>query len=121
MDSIFAKLGEQIPYIVALLVLVYMNQLSEVKREQQRVENAKALEDRREKHEKELEDKRQVHDRDMNNMWASYIKSIIDQQNQAFTALMKTINEHELASQQRYERMGITNDLIEAVKERQKR
>jgi hypothetical protein len=118
MSELMIEIAKQAPYLVGLILLVWMFQLAEEKREKQRVENAKILEDKREAHEIKLEEKRQVHDQQMNNMWASYIKSIIDQQNETVKSLMEAINDHEEASQRRYERMGITKELIDAVKQK---
>lgn len=111
-ESWFTELVRQVPNLVIFLLIVYLFQKNEEKREAQRVENARRLEDKREAHERELEKKRQAHDLQMNNMWASYIKSIIDQQTDAYKALIEIIKEHEEASQERYKRMGITNELI---------
>jgi hypothetical protein len=116
MNELLIELVKQAPVLAGLIVLVWMFQLAEEKRERQRVENAKLLEDKREAHETNMETKRQTHDSQMNNMWASYIKSIIDQQNESIKALMELINDHETSSQRRYERMGITKELIDAVK-----
>jgi hypothetical protein len=114
--SVITKIIEASPYLGFILLFMWF----EAKREDKRTANAEELETRREKHEKELEEKREAHDRDINNMWASYIKSILDQQNEMSKALMDTIVEHEESSQQRYERLGITQELINAVKESQR-
>jgi hypothetical protein len=52
-------------------------------------------------------------------MWANSIKMIVDQQKEAHIVILAALKEHDKASQERYERIGITNDLIQAVKDRQ--
>jgi hypothetical protein len=116
-ESLFIELAKQVPNLVIFLLIIYMFQKGDEKKELQRVENARRLEDKREAHEKALEVGRQAHDTQMNNMWANYIKSIIDQQNATFKVIMDALNDHELASKERYERMGITKELLDAAKE----
>lgn len=114
--SVIAKIIEASPYLGFILLFMWF----EAKREDKRIANAAELETRREKHEIEIEDKREAHDRDINNMWAGYIKTLIDQQSLTSKALMDTITAHEESSQERYDRLGITQELIDAVKESQR-
>lgn len=107
MDNLLVNLIQQAPYIAAIITVVYMFQRSEEKREQQRVENAKAL-----------DAERQAQIRELNNMWANNIKQIVEQHAQTQVALMTALKDHDKASQERYEKIGITNDLIQAVKTR---
>jgi hypothetical protein len=116
-ENLFIELAKQVPNLVIFIIIIWLFQKNEEKREIQRTENARRLEDKREAHEKELETRRQAHDLQMNNMWASYIKNIIDQQNQTFKMVMDIINEHEKASQERYDKMGITQDLLQAARD----
>ena len=108
-DTIYIELIKQAPYIAALIVLVAIFTWTNDRNEVRRVENAKALEAQRE-----------AHERDINNMWANSIKSIVEQQNQTSQVIMAALKEHDKASQERYDRIGITNDLIQAVKARNK-
>jgi len=118
--SIFIEIGKQAPYIVALIVLVSLFLITDERREAKRLQNTRELEDNRVKNATELENKREAHERDINNMWAQSIKMIVDQQERAHQTMMAALKEHDKASQDRYDRLGITNDLIQAVKERQK-
>jgi hypothetical protein len=108
-STIYIELIKQAPYIAALILLVGIFLWTEDRRETKRIANAK-----------ELEDRREAHDREINNMWANSIKMITEQQNRTSEALMTALKEHDRASQERYEKIGITNDLIQAVKERQR-
>lgn len=117
-ENLFIELAKQVPNLVIFLAVVYMFQKNNEKQEQLRIENARRLEDKREAHEKTIEERRQAHDREMNNMWANNVKSLIDQQNQTFKMVVDIINDHEKASQDRYERMGITKDLLDAAREK---
>lgn len=116
-EALFTKLAEQVPNLVVFLIIVYMMQKNNEKQDLQRVENARRLEDKREAHEKSLEEKRQAHDLQMNNMWANYIKNLIDQQAQTFKMVADMLKDHEQASQDRYEKMQITKDLLDAARE----
>jgi hypothetical protein len=109
MDNLLLEFVKQAPYIAALIILVYMFQRNEEKREQQRVENAKAI-----------EQERQAQVRELNNMWANSIKQIVDQHAQASLAIMTALREHEESSKERYKRLGITQDLLDAATERRK-
>jgi hypothetical protein len=109
-DTIYIELIKQAPYIAALIVLVAIFLWTEDRRESKRVQNAT-----------ELENRRELHEREINNMWANSIRMIIDQQNQTSQAIMAALKEHDKASQERYERIGITNDLIQAVKDRNRK
>lgn len=111
--TVISKLIEASPYLGFVLIWIWF----ESQREDKRVANAAELEDKREKHELALEEKREAHDRDVNNMWASYIKSLLDKQTETSERLLDALHKHEEASQDRYDRIGITQDLIDAVKE----
>lgn len=106
-ETVLAEAGKQAPYIVALIVLVGLFLATEERREKNRVANAKELEDRREAHEREI-----------NNMWANSIKMIVESQDKSHQMMMESLKQHELASRERYERMAKTDDLIQAVRER---
>lgn len=120
MDStIYIELIKQAPYIAALIVLVGIFIWDGNRREEGRLRSDKDLEDLRVKNATELEDRREKHEREINNMWANSIKMLIDQQDKAHQVMMSALKEHDKASQERYDRIGITNDLIQAVKDRQ--
>lgn len=121
MDStVYIELIKQAPYVAALIILVFIFLWAEDRRESTQMKNAKELEETRTKNAKDLEDKREAHEREINNMWANSIKMIVEQQQQAHQVIMSALREHDKASQERYDKIGITNDLIAAVKERQR-
>jgi hypothetical protein len=120
MDStIYIELIKQAPYIAALIVLVGIFIWDGNRREASRSQSDRDMENLRTKNATELEDRREKHEREINNMWANSIKMLIDQQDKAHQVMMSAIKEHDRASQERYDRIGITNDLIQAVKDRQ--
>jgi hypothetical protein len=115
--AIISELIKASPYLAFILLFLWV----EAKREDRRVLNAKALEDRRETHEKEMQARQLQQDRDINNLWASYIQQIVDEIKTSNRAIMQRIDEHEKESEDRYERIGITKDLLKAASERTRR
>lgn len=114
MDNLITEIIKVSPYLG--FVLMYM--VFEARREDKRTENAKALEDRREAHDIALEEKREEHDREMNNMWANSIKMIVESIQSSNKALMDALAAHDKASEERYEKIGNTKELMKAVQER---
>ena len=106
MDQVLLELIRQVPSAAAVIGAVYLFLKREKEAEEIRTRNAAAL-----------EDKRQAHDSQINNMWAGYIKSIIEQVQQGNKTIVDTIAAHGKESAERYEKLGITQDLIDAVKE----
>lgn len=107
MNEIFQALIKELPVAAALILIVYLFLSNDNKREQQRIENAKAMEAERKNHEMQI-----------NAMWAQHIKMLVDNQTEGNTTIVKALTEHELNSQRRYERMGITKDLLDSVREK---
>ena len=104
MDNLGIELIRQVPNAVAVIFMAYLFLKAEDQRETRRTENAK-----------EMEKERRDHELAINNMWANYIKSIIDHQDEMMAVQAKAIAEHERSSQERYEKMRITQELIDAV------
>lgn len=96
---------KQVPSAAAVIGMAYLFLRAEEKRELRRVEDAK-----------EKEKERRDHELQINNMWASYIKSLIDKQDETYELIAKSLSEHEKSSQERYDRIGITKDLLVAIK-----
>jgi hypothetical protein len=110
MDPLFSaviKALEQIPNALAVIVMAYLFIRAEAEREERRIENAKT-------HEAE----RRAHELQINNMWATFFKNISDDQAKANNLIIKAIQSHEEAAEERYKKMRITQDLIQAVREK---
>lgn len=115
--SVIAKIIEASPYLGFVLLFIWF----EAKREDKRIMNAAALESRREAHEKAMQEKQLQHDRDVNNLWASYIQQIVDEIKLGNVALIEKLEEHDKASEKRYERLGVTRDLFKAAQDKGRR
>lgn len=115
--AIISEIIKASPYLAFILLFLWV----EAKREEKRVENAKALEDRREAHEKDMQARQLQQDRDINTLWAGYINQIVEEIKASNRAIMQRLDEHEKESQDRYERIGITKDLLKAASERRSR
>jgi len=106
MNDVLVEMARQIPSAVAVIGMAYLFLKAEKEREERRVVNAK-----------EMEKERRDHELMINNMWATYIKTLVDKQNETYLAIAGALESHEEASKDRYERMGITKELLQAVKQ----
>jgi len=128
MDTILLKIIEASPYLGFVLLFIWFEARREERRQQavieqekRRVENAAALEARRETHEMQMQTRQLEQDRTINQLWASYIQQIVNEIKAGNTAIIQKITEHEEESTERYERMGITKDLLKAASEKTRR
>jgi len=110
MNEVLIEMAKQVPGALAVIGTVYLFLKAENEREQRRITNAK-----------EMEMERRAHEIEKNEMWSSFIKNLIDSQNNSSTVIANAIAEHEVASRDRYEKMGITNDLLKVAKENLKK
>jgi len=106
MNEVLIEMAKQVPGALAVIGTVYLFLKAESERENRRIANAK-----------EMEMERRAHEIEKNNMWSSFIKNLIDSQNNASAVISNALAEHEIASKERYEKMGITNDLLKVAKE----
>lgn len=116
-EPLWVDLAKQAPYMVLMVAIVYMFLRFIEQWETRRAADAKKLEEERTNNAKQLEEMRQKHDSEINAMWASAIKTLVDEQNKTAKAISEALAEHEKASRDRYERMGITKELLVAAKE----
>jgi hypothetical protein len=108
MENLLTELAKQIPNAVAVIAMAYLFLYFQKQADERREAAArdKAQEDR-------------AHNLQVNNMWAGYIKQLVENHEESFKSIARTLADHEKASEERYEKMNITNDLIRAVKEKQ--
>lgn len=106
MDNVWIEMAKASPIGLAMIAIVWIFVTNENKREQQRIENAK---------ERAIEQR--AYDMQVQSMWANNIKSIIEKVDVGQRMIADALNEHERASRDRYEKMGITDDLLQAAKE----
>lgn len=105
MNEVLLEMAKQVPVGLAIIFIVYLFQNNENKREQQRIDNAKTMEQERKAHELQL-----------NNMWATAFKNLIDEIKSGQKAIADALATHDSAERERYERMGITKDLVDVAK-----
>lgn len=117
MNDVWIKFIEQAPWAAAYIFTVYMFLNFISKSEDKRMEHEKALEDKRIDAAKEREKERREHEATIANMQAQNMKQLLERQEATFETIAQALSEHEKASKERYDRMGITKDLIAAVKE----
>lgn len=124
--DLLSKLGEAIPYAVLYVVIVLIMLNAEDKRDEKRVTNATALENKREAHEKAMQDKQLQHERDLNTLWAIQQKETVTQmmttvqdfQQQVIASNTKVIERMDAfdeKDEERYKRLGVTQDLLKAA------
>lgn len=106
MNEVYVEMIKQIPLGAAMIAIVWLFQTNENKREEQRINNAK-----------ERQAEQRAFDLQVQSMWANNIKGLIDKVDEGQKIIAMALNEHERASRERYEKMGITDDLLQAAKE----
>lgn len=106
MDNVWIEMAKASPIGLAMIAIVYIFVTNENKREQQRIENAK-----------ERAAEQRAFDSQVQSMWANHIKGLIDKVDEGQKMIATALNEHERSSRERYEKMGITDDLLQAAKE----
>ena len=111
MIDILTKLGEASPYLLFVILYIILDH----RREERRTANAAALEERREAHEKEMQERQIRHDTDVLQVWAGFNQNLVEEIKSSHAAIMQKLDEHENESEKRYERMGITKDLMKAA------
>jgi nicotinamide mononucleotide adenylyltransferase len=119
MDALLSALAKEIPNAVALIVVVMMFLTFMRQNEDKRLLHDKTLEDQRVENAKQREIERRAHEIEMNSMWANYIKSLVEQVNSGHQAIVAALKTHEQESQDRYDRIGVTNDLLRAARDQQ--
>lgn len=110
-------IARQAPYIAALLIIVaaflgYMRSEADKNRE-----HDKQLELTRVENAKQREAERRVHESAISNMYANAFKSLVDQINDNNKAIVDALKQHELNDQERYDKMKITQDLLNTARE----
>lgn len=106
MDNVWVEMAKASPIGLAMIAIVWIFVTNENKREQQRIDNAK-----------ERAAEQRAFDAQVQNMWANHIKGLIDKVDEGQKMIATALNEHERLSRERYEKMGITDDLLQAAKE----
>lgn len=92
------------PVIIAAIFLWFMDRA-----EKQRATNAQTLETERREHEKTVF-----------NLFATSMKQMVDTITKSNESVAREISDHEKASQERYERMGNTQEIKDAIDELKK-
>ena len=106
MDNVWIEMAKASPIGLAMIAIVWIFVTNENKREQQRIENGK-----------ERANEQRAYDMQVQSMWANNIKNLIDKVDDGQKMIAQALNEHERLSRERYEKMGITDDLLQAAKE----
>jgi hypothetical protein len=114
--TVIAKLIEASPYLGFILLFLWF----ESKREDKRIVGAAALETRREEHEKKMQERDLQHARDINQLWALHFQNIANEIKAGNQALIDKLEEHDKNSEERYERMAVTKELLKAAAEQRK-
>ena len=94
---------------------MFLNFIS--KSEDKRMEHEKTLEDKRIAAAKEREQERRTHETTIANMQAQNMKQLLEYVEAQMQKQTNALIDHEKASQDRHERLGMTKELIAAVKE----
>ncbi len=120
-SALLGKLGEQAPYMVLIVVLVFGFLYYIEKQNVKTMAHEKEMEKTRTENAKEREKERRDHELTIANMQANNMKQLIDSVKEMTETFTSTVESHEKASQTRYEKMNITKDLLTAAKEEMRR
>lgn len=120
MNDLLTALAKEIPNAVALIIVVVLFLTFIRQSDEKRLAHDKELEKQRSDNARERELERRTHEKEINNMWANMFRQIVQQVNDGQKHIAEALAEHEKASQARYEKMGITKDLLDTAKEAMK-
>lgn len=109
MDAILLELTRQLPSALAIGAVVYLFLKYDERKDQRREQNAR-----------EQAVERREHEKMKDTIWANAINQIIAKQDASFQLIAGQLAVHEEKSEERYERMEITQDLIKLAKARAK-
>lgn len=120
-ENVLIEVAKQVPWavIVFAVIFVFLKRMSES--EAARLAHEKELEAQRIAAAKDRATSEREHQASVNNLWAQNIKSITERWEQTSKQIADALSEHERASQERYNKMNITQDLLEAAKENLRR
>lgn len=110
MNEVWVEMIKQSPIAAALLLVVFFFLKHIRDAEAQRIANAK-----------DMETERRAHELAINNMWAVNIKQLVDQMSNSHAEIVRLIEQHDKNDKERYERMGVTKDLLDAAKDAERR
>lgn len=115
--SVWVKLIEQAPSAAIIVVVVYMFLTYLGKLEDKRMAHDTDAEKQRTENAKERERERRDHEIQIASLQANAMKQMLEQMDTGMETIAKTLAEHDKASRERYEKIGMTKDLIAAVKD----
>ena len=115
--SVWVKLIEQAPSAAIIVVVVYMFLTYLGKLEDKRMAHDTEAEKQRTDNAKERERERRDHEIAIAGLQANAMKQMLEQMETGMETIAKTLAEHDKASRERYEKIGMTKDLIAAVKD----
>ena len=120
-ENVLIEVAKQVPWavIVFAVIFVFLKRMSES--EAARLAHEKELEAQHIAAAKDRATSEREHQASVNNLWAQNIKSITERWEQTSKQIADALSEHERASQERYNKMNITQDLLEAAKENLRR
>lgn len=117
MDSVISEIVKASPYLGFVLLFIWFD----AQREEKRIKNATEAAVRREQHENVMQDRQIKHDDDVIQLYASFNQQLVQEIKLSHQAIMTRLTEHEEESEKRYQRMGITKDLLKAANEKTRR
>ncbi len=115
MNDVWIKLIEQSPWAAAIILIVYMFLTYLGKLEDKRIVRDSDGEKARTESAKERERERRDHEMTIANLQANSMKQMLEQMASGMEIIAKALSDHDKASRERYEKIGMTKDLIAAV------
>lgn len=120
-ENVLIEVAKQVPWavIVFAVIFVFLKYMRES--ETARLAHEKELEAQRIAAAKERSTAEREHQASVNNLWAQNVKSMTEQLVQTSKQIADALSAHERASEERYNKMNITQDLLDTAKEELRR
>ncbi len=111
MNEVLIEMAKQVPAALAVVGVVWLFLRYMENQELKRIANTKEIGDVQRAHEIQMQNVQRGRDLEMNNLWASTVKNIMDNQNKSSAEITAAITKMQEEMVMQYEKMGITKDL----------
>ena len=116
MNDVLVEMAKQVPAALAVVGVVWLFLRYMENQEIKRIANAKEQGDTQRAHDIQMQNVVRGRDLEMNNLWASTVKNIMENQNKSSAEITEAIKEMQKDMVTQYEKLGITKDLWDAAR-----
>lgn len=116
MSDVVIELAKQVPAALAVMGVVWLFLRYMESQELKRSANAKEIGETYRAHEIHIQNISRGRDLEMNNLWASTVKNIMQNQDVSAQAIVSALATLEKNITESYEKLGVTQDLLKAAR-----